>query len=170
MSVDIQPSSAVILGRRVEKVRSIKKNNSFPWFPTLPFLCRVTIKSLWLNVLWIRRGGWNKRIRLRAITPQCITMLPYIVYYVSPFCVQPRFRARLSICYLSNSLLSTFLVATSCQICLDMVLLAPLALVLLLLVPWFVNVLKIAKVCFAQCSMSRLALGSPGCLSSPCPK
>ena len=80
-----------------------KKNNSFPWFPTLPFLCRVTIKSLWLNVLWIRRGGWNKRIRLRAITPQCITMLPYIVYYVSPFCVQPRFRARLSICYLSNS-------------------------------------------------------------------
>ena len=33
----------------------------------------------------------------------------------------------------------------------------------------------IAKVCFAQCSTSRLALGSPGCLSSsssssPCPK
>ena len=31
----------------------------------------------------------------------------------------------------------------------------------------------IAKVCFAQCSTSRLALGSPGCLFvclSPCPK
>ena len=33
---------------------------------------------------------------------------------------------------------------------------------------------QIAKVCFAQCSTSRLALGSPGCCccccSSPCPK
>ena len=36
-----------------------------------------------------------------------------------------------------------------------------------------ISVFFLAKVCFAQCSTSRLALGSPGCrrrLSSPCPK
>ena len=63
-------------------------------------------------------GGIKESVyeRLRHNALQCCPTL-HCVLCEAPFACSPGlFRARLSICYIFNSLLQTFLVATSCQI------------------------------------------------------